>query len=214
MNKADNEIRDTKSKLNTLYISMLLKITHFLAKNNLSVKEINPKLIIFLAEEIEELIMKQYLDTCPKNATYDSHEACDSFIESINQYLEKKTQEGIMNTSDIIVFADESMNAARKEMLGIFVSFYNEGDNAFHLDFINLVEYSSKDSESLMDLLKSTLDSRNVDIHRTHFCCLDGSSAMSGEHTGLQRRSRHTDANHDVGGCAFRHKHLEPPFAE
>ena len=60
-------------------------------------KEIYPKLINFLAEEIEEPIMKQYLDTCPKNATYDSHEACDSFIESINQYLEKKTEEGIHN---------------------------------------------------------------------------------------------------------------------
>ena len=30
LTKADKEIRDTKSKLNTLYISKLLKITHFL----------------------------------------------------------------------------------------------------------------------------------------------------------------------------------------
>ena len=96
-----------------------------------------------------------------------------------------------MNASDIVVFADESMNAARKEMLGIFVSFYNEGDNAFHLDFINLVECSSTDSESLLDLLNSTLDSQNVDIHRTRFCCLDGTNAMSGEHTDLQRRIQH-----------------------
>ena len=33
----------------------------------------------------------------------------------------------------------------------------------------------------LQTLLKSTLDSRNVDIHRTSFCCLDGTNAMSGE---------------------------------
>ena len=161
-----------KAKANTMYISKLLMVTHFLARNNLSVKEIYPKLISFIAEEIEEPIMKKYLNTCSKNASYDSHEACDSFIQSINEYLEKKVEGRASNASDIVVFADESMNAARKEMLGIFVSFYNEDDNTFNLEFVNLVECPSTDSKSLLDLLKCTLDNRNIDVSRICFCCL------------------------------------------
>ena len=43
----------------------------------------------FIAFELEELVTKQCLENCAKNATYNSHETCDSLIDSINEYLKK-----------------------------------------------------------------------------------------------------------------------------
>ena len=39
-----------------------------------------------------------------------------------------------------------------------------------------------------MDKVQEILLNNNIDISNTHFSCLDGTNAMSGEHTGLQRR--------------------------
>ena len=36
-------------------------------------------MIKFLSDEIYEPIVKQYLETCPKNAAYDSSDSCDSY---------------------------------------------------------------------------------------------------------------------------------------
>ena len=63
-----DESNKEKSKANELYIEKLIKIIHFLARNNLPVEELHPKMIKFLFDEINEPIVKQYLETCPKNA--------------------------------------------------------------------------------------------------------------------------------------------------
>ena len=62
-----------RQKANTLYISKLIRVVHFLARNNLPVKSQYPKMINFLSYELEEPIIKQYLDNCPSNTSYTSH---------------------------------------------------------------------------------------------------------------------------------------------
>lgn len=182
----NNERRET----NTLYISKLVRIVHFLARNNLAVKNLYPKMLSFLAEELEEPIIKQYLENCPQNASYTSHETCDSFINSIENYLWSQVQERIKVSADIVLFADEASSASKKEMLGIFCSYFDENKKEFHIDFISLVEVSSTKSEIVMDTLEKVLRERDVDITKTRFCCLDGTNSMSGQHSGLQKRIR------------------------
>ena len=46
-------------------------------------------MINFLSDEINEPVIKQYLETCPKDAAYDSSDFCDSIIVSINVILKK-----------------------------------------------------------------------------------------------------------------------------
>ena len=57
-----------KSKANKLYIKKLIQIVHFLACNNLPVKELYPKMVKVLSDEINEPVIKQYLEMCSKNA--------------------------------------------------------------------------------------------------------------------------------------------------
>ena len=85
-----DEPNKEKSKENELYTEKLIKIVHFLARNNLPVKELYPKMIKHLSDEINEPIAKRYLETCPKNAAYDSSDSCDSILVALNSHLKEK----------------------------------------------------------------------------------------------------------------------------
>ena len=71
LSKSDKKTKE-KKRSNKLYIGKLIKAVHFLAASNLPVTELYPKLVSFLVDDIEEPFVKQYLDTCKKNATYQS----------------------------------------------------------------------------------------------------------------------------------------------
>ena len=63
LSRVDKDIRNEKKASHELHISRLIKLTHLLARNNLSVKELHPKMVEFLSEEMEEPVIKQYLDS-------------------------------------------------------------------------------------------------------------------------------------------------------
>ena len=131
LSKSDKKTTEEKKRSNQLCIGKLIKAVHFLAANNLPVKELYPKLVGFLADDIEEPVVKQYLDTCKKNATYQSSNSCDSFLLSLNTYFKELVNERACHAQDIVLFADEATSAARKEMIGIYISYFNENSKSF-----------------------------------------------------------------------------------
>ena len=185
-----DDAKKRRAEANLLYITKLVRIVHFLARHNLAVKELFTPMIEFLAFELEEPIIKQYLKTCPKNASYDSHQTCDSLIGSINDYFQQQTDLRLQRAVDIAIYADESTSAARKEMMGIFISCLDEDQNEFALEYFQLVECAGTDAAALLELISKTVASRGIEINRMRFSCLDGTNTMSGHATGLQRRLR------------------------
>ena len=183
-----DDAKQRRAEANQLYMAKLVRIVHFLARHNLAVKELFTPMIEFLAFELEEPIMKQYLKTCPKNASYDSHQTCDSLVESINDYFQQRTDLKLQSAVDLVIYADESTSAARKEMMGIFISCFDEEKCEFALEYFQLVECASTDAAALLELISKTVSSRGIEINRTRFSCLDGTNTMSGHATGLQRR--------------------------
>ena len=137
-------------------------------------------MIKFLSDEIKEPIVKQYLETCPKNAAYDSSDSCDSILVARNSHLKEKLINTLIN--------DEARSAARKEMMGLFLHAYDEEEKEVVIEFVSIASVSSTKSEILMDKFQEILLNNNIDISNTCFSCLDGSNAISGEHTGLQMR--------------------------
>ena len=110
----ESDLSGERQKANNLYIIKLIRVVHFLAWNNLPVKSLYPKMINFLSYELEEPIIKQYLDNGPRNASYTSHETCDSFISCTDKYLSEQTNERLKLSADIVLFADEASNTVRK----------------------------------------------------------------------------------------------------
>ena len=141
-----DESNKEKSKANELYIEKLIKIVHFLARNNLPVEELYPKMIKFLSDEINEPIVKQYLETCPKNAAYDSSDSCDSILVALNSHLKEKSIKTLINAVDLAIFADEAASAARKEMMGLFLSAYDEEKKEVVIEFVSIASVSSTKS--------------------------------------------------------------------
>ena len=188
--KADKESKKEKESTNELYVTKLIKIVHFLARNNLPVKELYPKMIKFMADEIEEPVTKQYLTSAAQNATYDSSDSCDSLLVSLDTYLKKTTLKRVVAAADIVLFADEATSVARKEMMGVFLSYFDEESKKFTLDFMSLVSVASTKSEILIEKMRSILNENGVEIKNTRFVCFDGTNSMSGEKNGVQRRYR------------------------
>ena len=56
----------------------------------------------------------------------DSHATVDPLISALNKFIKKETDTKLRHIS-VVVFADEATSNARKEMVGIFLS-YNEED--------------------------------------------------------------------------------------
>ena len=157
-----------------------------MSRNNLAVKRLYPKFVEFLSSELQEPIIKQYLDTCAKNATYISRETCDSVIHSLDNYFLIKSNECIKKCNDIVIYADKSTSVARKEMLGIFLAIFDRMDKKFNIEYITLIEVSSTKSEIVMHTIEKTLIERDIDISKTRFCSLDGTNSMSGKYKCLE----------------------------
>ena len=148
-------------------------------------------MISFLSDEIQEPIIKQYQESCPKNAAYDSPESCDSLLNSLNEQLKGETMEVLKDASDLAIFADEATSAARKEMMGLFLSAYDEKTKKVVVEFVSITSVSSTQSAVLMEKVCDIMRDNGIQIEKTRFSCLDGTNAMSGEHSGLQRRIQH-----------------------
>ena len=56
-------------------------------------------------------------------------------------------KERLKLSAEIVLFADEASNAARKEMLGNFISSFDKKNKEFNMDFISLVEVPSTNSK-------------------------------------------------------------------
>ena len=113
-----------KQQTNEPYATKLITIVYFVARNNLSVKEMYSK-IWFLSDKRKETVLRHYLESSAKNATYESSDSCDSFLVSLNSYLKNTTCQHIVSESDIALFAEEATSAARKEMRGVFIGYQN-----------------------------------------------------------------------------------------
>ena len=174
LSRADKDTRNKKKASNELYISKLIKLTHFLARNNLPVKELYPKMVEFLSEEMEEPAIKQYLDSAAKNATYAVKDSWDSFLKAMNSYFSDQVNEELQAAEDIVVFADEATSNNRKEMMRVSVAYFSEKAKCFKLDFIGLFSVSSTKAEILLDKIKKCF------LKEILICRRQGSFALMG----------------------------------
>ena len=142
-------------------------------------------MITFLSDEINEPVVKQYHETYPKNTAYDSSNSCDSIIAALKSDLKENPILTIVNTFDLIIFSDEATSTARKEIMGLFITVYEEEKKEVTLEFVSIASIARTRSEMLMDKVQEILLHNNTDISNARFLCLDGTNAMPCECIGL-----------------------------
>ena len=62
-----------------------------------------------------------------------------------------------MEADDIAIFADEATLLVRKEMMGLFVSTYNENNKRVVVEFVSIATVSSIQSAILMNKIRNIL---------------------------------------------------------
>ena len=87
--------------------------------------------------------MKQYSEKCPKNAAYDSSDSRNALLNSLNLHLKEKSLRTFVEADDIAIFADEATSLARKEMMGLFVSAYDEKNKRVVVEYVSIATVSS-----------------------------------------------------------------------
>ena len=92
------------SNANELYITKLIQIIQFLGRSNSPVKFMFPKFTNFLADEMQQPIIKQYLDSCNKNATYTSINSCDSFLQALDKFYSNNANTRIKKKSFYYIY--------------------------------------------------------------------------------------------------------------
>ena len=73
-----------------------------------------------------------------------------------------------------------------------YICYFDENSKPFCFDFLTLQSISSTKAKVIIDKIKEVFSERGIErsISRTQFACFDGTNAMSGEKTGVQRRYR------------------------
>ena len=86
-----------------------------------------------------EPVIKQYFETCPKNAVNASSDSCDFIIVSLSSHLKEKPISSINIAVGSVIFVDKATSAARKGIMRLFLSGYDEQEKEVTLKFVSIV---------------------------------------------------------------------------
>ena len=79
-------------------------------------------------------------------------------------FLWQQTEERIQRSTDIVLFTNELLNAAKSQILGVFINSFDELFKQLSMDFPAPVDVSSMVPEIVTAALAMTLKDRDIDI--------------------------------------------------
>ena len=158
---------------------------YFMIQINIALSENFSDMMNFIAEKLAEPITKQYLETCPSNATYNSYTSADSLVDAINFYFESKMLKDIYDAQFLTLYADESKNASHNEKT----------------TFLGIVNFKGKMAAEIMDVAQKFFTAKSLIIDTILFSVLDRINSMSGKRNGQQRRIRYNPPFNIYSNC-------------
>ena len=178
---------------NRYVLTKFLKIICFVLKAQLG-----------LARELREhrrFPAKRYCNAClnadlkdlSSRVTYTSvASSLDQFLKCIDKKLDIETCSRITAAGDYSSLADETTDTADRDGMSIFIRYVNSDTQKVKGEYLGLAEMvGSKGTEALCTKNCEVLDSKDILITQLCFYALEGTDAMSGEHSGFQRRLKH-----------------------
>ena len=150
-------------------------------------KELYPKLVSFLADDIEEPVVKQYLDTCKKMRLVNLQIAVTPFFYHWIPTSKSSETKGLVILR-ILFCLQMKQPQLQSNKWSEHMCYFDENSKSFCLDFLTLQSISSTKSEVIIDKIKEVLSEQSIDLSRTWFVCFDGTNAISGEKIRVQRR--------------------------
>ena len=197
----------------------LMKITTFMVKKHWAHTYNYENFVRFIGEELHDKVLSEYLalSESHKNATYLSTNAVTQFIKVISDYIFEESLLEIKESEHLTILMDESTDESNRSQLSVICRVVkNAKVENYFLDLLNL---SRCDAETIFHRIESFLREKGVEITRIRFAGMDGCSTMSGEHNGVrslfERSTNHFTyihcRNHRLALCFA---HLIPLFED
>ena len=194
-----------------------MKTVYFIVKKNWAVRE-NFGDIVEHLQDLGDTDIVHHMQNCSSRSTYTSVASVDEFIKCISDRLEGEMLTKVLMAHGYSLLADETTDMADRAVLSIFLRYLNSDTRLVTEEYLGLVEVvGSKGAEALCELICEVLQKKGVEINELRFHDLDGTNAMSGEISGLQRRLRHKAPHSKYMNCrnhrlALVFVHLMPRF--
>lgn len=174
--------------------------TYFLTRKKWAVK-FNFEDVIKYLSDIGDLDIQYHIKNAPKNATYISTSAVEEYLKLIGDHLNSILLEDINSSMDFTILADESTDEGDRSQLALFVRIIGNDYKPIER-FLGITRVgTSKTAAAIMEIIKTFLESKDIDCSFIRFCGLDGTNSMSGERGGLQRLIRHSSPHAQYINC-------------
>ena len=163
-----------------------------MVKKNWAVRENFGSIIAFLQNDICDAVISVHLTDCSSCATNTSAASVDQFLKCLDEKLDKETCSRIISAEDYSLLEGERTDMADKAVLSIFIRCINSDTHKVKEEYLGLVEIiGSKGAGTFCQKICDVLHSKDIIIKQLRFHGLDGTNAISGQHTGLQHGLKH-----------------------
>ncbi|XP_033730344.1 uncharacterized protein LOC117319689 isoform X2 [Pecten maximus] len=179
---------DKTGQRNRDILKKLFRITYFITRKHWAQSNFSDVVKFIASLGVEDL--QYHIDNAPPVAHYMSTYTVTEFINIIGDVMERDMLESLRAAKFFALLADESTDEQTREQLSIFAKWVNDEEKPVD-HFLGIIQVERTDSETLANKIQQFLLAKNVNITRCRFVGFDGTNAMSGEISGLQRRMRH-----------------------
>ena len=164
---------------------------YFIVRKNWAVRE-NFSDVVAHFQDLGDSDINDHLQTSSSRSTYTSIASVDEFVKCISNHLEGEMLSRVIMAHGYSLLANETTDMADRAVLSVFLRHLNSDSHLVKEEFLGLVKVvGSKGAEALCRLNCKVLQKNGIDVNQLRFHGLDGTNAMSGEISGLQRRLRH-----------------------
>lgn len=133
-----------------------------------------------------DLILKNHLQNCKKNAMYTSPEFQNEIIDTIYHIIINKLVCKINQSKCYTVLADETCDISGVEQFSLCVRYFDKATKTLREDFLKFVPVVDVSGKSLAKVLLDTLKSIGINLDFLRGQGYDGASAMQGKFNGVQ----------------------------
>ena len=159
--------------VNKLYLSKCMDSIFFMIKKHCPLTDNYGDLINFLENRIQEPITKQYLHSCPKNATYLSNMTAESLLDVMSFYYESEILNEIRDAPFLCLYPDEAENLSHKECFAMFLTYYSVSNRLVKTCFFGILNLNGKKATQIMNTLKLFFEAKQIILERVLFSVLD-----------------------------------------
>lgn len=133
-----------------------------------------------------DVILKNHLENCKKNAMYTSPEFQNEIIDIISSIIINKLVCKINQSKYFTVLADETCDISGIEQFSLCIRYFDRGTKTLREDFLKFVPVVNVTGKGLAEVLLNTLQSVGINLDFIRGQGYDGASAMRGNFNGVQ----------------------------